>query len=143
MPIDGIFGTTIELLNKNIDLRAKNHNQISANLANAETPNYVPSALSFEGELRDALKAKSNHKDGATGSLTNPRHIPLKGQAGGVSGVNGTIVQTPAAIPGRDGNAVEMEQEMGNLASNQIMFNASVQMLNKKFEGLKLAIKGQ
>ncbi|MBI5655758.1 MAG: flagellar basal body rod protein FlgB [Geobacter sp.] len=143
MPIDGIFGSTIELLSKNIDLRAKNHNQISANLANAETPNYVPSTLSFEGELRDALKSQSNNKNGATGSLTNPRHIPLKGMAGGVSEVHGTVIQTPAAIPGRDGNAVEMEQEMGSLASNQIMFNASVQMLNKKFEGLKLAIKGQ
>jgi flagellar basal-body rod protein FlgB len=32
---------------------------------------------------------------------------------------------------------------MSRLATNQIMYNASVQMIGKKFEGLKFAIKGQ
>jgi flagellar basal-body rod protein FlgB len=120
MPIEGIFNNTIELLSKGIDLRAKNHNHISANLANAETPNYIPTSVT-----------------------SHPRHIPLKGQAGSIDTVQGTVVKTPAPGVGRDGNAVEMEQEMSKLASNQIMYNASVQLIAKKFEGLKLAIKGQ
>lgn len=142
MPIEGIFSNTVELLGKSIDLRAKNHNHISANLANAETPNYIPTSVSFEGELRDAMKSQSNPKDSRK-SATNPRHIPLKGQAGSLAKVEGTVVQSPAPGIGRDGNAVELEQEMGRLAANQIMYNASVQMIAKKFEGLKLAIKGQ
>jgi flagellar basal-body rod protein FlgB len=142
MPINGIFSGTIELLSKGIDLRAKNHNHISANLANAETPNYIPTSVSFEVELRDALKSKGNGKGGGS-STPNPRHIPLKGQAGSIDAVQGTILQTPAPGVGRDGNAVEMEQEMSRLASNQIMYNASVQIIAKKFEGLKSAIKGQ
>ena len=142
MPIEGIFSNTVELLGKSIDLRAKNHNNISANLANAETPNYIPTSVSFEGELRDAMKSQSN-ANGGRKSTTHPRHIPLKGQAGAISKVEGTVVQSPAPGIGRDGNAVELEQEMGRLAANQIMYNASVQMIGKKFEGLKLAIKGQ
>ncbi|GAM09702.1 flagellar basal body rod protein FlgB [Geobacter sp. OR-1] len=142
MPIEGIFANTIELLGKSIDLRAKNHNQISANLANVETPNFVPAALSFEGELKDALKSAKSA--GSTGkAVTHPRHIPLKGQAGSIAAVEGRVIQTPAPGVGRDGNAVELEQEMGKLATNQILYNASVQMISKKFEGLKIAIKGQ
>jgi flagellar basal-body rod protein FlgB len=142
MPIEGIFGNNIELLGKNIDLRAKNHNRISANLANAETPNYVPTTLSFEGELRDALKTQKDTR-GTARVATNPRHIALKGQASSVEAVQGTAVQTPAGSIGKDGNAVELEQEMSKLAANQIMYNASIQLISQKFSGLKMAIKGQ
>jgi flagellar basal-body rod protein FlgB len=142
MPIEGIFSNTIELLGKSIDLRAKNHNHISANLANAETPNYIPTSISFEGELQDALKSQKQ-KTGRRHQQPHPDHIPLKGQAGSLEKVQGKVIQTPAPGIGRDGNAVELEQEMSRLATNQIMYNASVQMISKKFEGLKIAIKGQ
>jgi flagellar basal-body rod protein FlgB len=141
MPIEGIFSNTIELLGKSIDLRAKNHNHISANLANAETPNYIPTSVSFEDELQDAMKSRSGNS--GKRPAAHPKHIPLKGQANSISSVQGTIINTPAPGIGKDGNAVELEQEMGKLASNQIMYNASVQMIGKKFEGLKFAIKGQ
>ncbi len=55
--------------------------------------------------------------------------------------MNGTVVETPAATPGKDGNAVELENEMGRMVENQVMFNASVQILSKKFEGLRSAIR--
>ncbi|KAF0219424.1 MAG: flagellar basal-body rod protein [Geobacteraceae bacterium] len=138
MPIDGIFGTTVDLVSKSLDLRAKNQNHISANLANAETPGYIPKTLSFEGELKGALKGKGN----ATPAVTHPRHIPLKGKAANLEGVQGEVVETPAATIGRDGNGVELENEMSKMMENQIMYNASVQILGKKFEGLKQAIKG-
>ncbi|SNB47065.1 flagellar basal body rod protein FlgB [Geobacter sp. DSM 9736] len=140
MPLKGIFSTTVDLLGKSLDLRARNHNHLSANVANAETPGYVPSTLSFEGELKQALKAGG--KAGATPAITHPRHIPLKGRANDIQGVQGTVVDTPASAIGRDGNAVELENEMSKLMENQIMYNASVQILAKKFEGLKQVIKG-
>lgn len=139
MPIDGIFSKTVDVLSKSIDLRAKQQNLIASNIANAETPNYVPKALSFEDELQGALKG--NHS-GAQ-AQTNPRHIPLKGISSRIQSVSGRVVETPAKTPGKDGNAVELEGEMGRMMENQIMYNASVQILAKKFEGLRTAIKGQ
>lgn len=138
MSLDGIFGTTIKLLEKNLDLRVRNHNFISANLANAETPGYIPTNLSFEGELKMALKSRG----GGAASVTNPRHIPLKGQIEGIEEVRGTVIETPAGSLGRDGNGVELENEMGKLAENQILYNATVQIVAKQFESLKIAIKG-
>ena len=139
MPIDGLFSTTVELLSKSIDLRARNHNQISANMANAETPGYMPTRLSFEGELKEALQGQKN---GAKLVSAHPRHIPIKGMQKSLQGVQGTLEETPAPNPGRDGNRVELEHEMAKMAENQILYNASVQILVKKFEGLKQAIKG-
>ena len=138
MAIDGIFSTTISLLGKSLDLRAENHNRISANLANAETPGYTPTALSFESELRDAIRGKGK----AAPVQTHPRHIPLKGSASSLEQIRGSIVEESTTITGLDRNGVELENEMGKMVQNQIMFNASIQLLNKKFDGLKSAIKG-
>lgn len=138
MPIDGIFNTTFELLGKSIDLRAKSQNLITSNIANAETPNYVPKTLVFEDELQGALKGGA--KKGA--SMTNPRHLPLKGASDRLHSVTGRVEETPAKTPGKDGNAVELENEMTKMAENQIMYNASVQILSKKFSGLRSAISG-
>lgn len=138
MPIHGLFGPTVELLAKNIDLRARNHNYIAANLANVETPQYTPKRLSFESELKDALDAKKK----VTSGVTHERHIPLKGHAEEVSRVRGSEVDSSSTAVGRDGNRVDIEREMSGLAENQIMFNASVQLISKKFEGLKQTIRG-
>jgi len=141
MQADGIFSTTIELLGKSVDMRVKNQNLISSNVANAETPNYVPKTLAFEEELQGALK--SSKRGGQSSVTSNARHIPLRGAGSGNSlkSVTGKVIETPASTPGKDGNAVELENEMGKMAENQLMFNASVQMLNKKFEGLRSAIR--
>lgn len=142
MRIEGIFTGTIGLLEKSIDLRAKSQNLIASNIANAETPNFVPKTLAFEEELQGALK----DRQAGQGSFSAPhaRHIPIRGAGGGnaVQSVSGKIIETPAKTPGRDGNAVELEDEMSKLAENQILFNASVQLMNKKFGDLQIAIKG-
>jgi flagellar basal-body rod protein FlgB len=138
MQLDGLFSTTVELLGKNIDLRARHQNLIASNIANAETPNYVPKSLVFEDELQGALKGS-----GSKGSpvVANGRHLPLKGASSRLQSVTGHVVETPAKTPGKDGNAVEFENEMGRMMENQIMYNASVQILAKKFEGIKTALR--
>jgi flagellar basal-body rod protein FlgB len=136
--MQGIFSTTIDVLGKSIDLRAKSQNLISSNIANAETPNYVPKTLNFESELQGAIKGKSR----GAGPVTNDRHIALKGASSRIQSVSGKVVETPSKTPGKDGNAVEIENEMSRLVENQIMYNASVQILSKKFEGLRNVLKG-
>ena len=140
MPVQGIFGTTIELLGKTLDLRAKRHELISSNLANVETPGYTPSDISFEAELKSAL----GKGGGAPSAPPNARHIPLRGalSTASLDRVRGDLIEVPSKNTGPDGNAVEMESEMGRMAENQIMYNASVQLLTKKFEMMKQAIKG-
>ncbi len=139
MQIEGLFSNTVNLLGKSIDLRAKNQNLIASNIANAETPNFTPKSLAFDAELQNALKNGS--KGLRPDTAPHHRHIPLRGGGSSLNSVTGKIIETPAKTPGKDGNSVELENEMGKLSENQIMFNASVQLLTKKFEGLRSAIR--
>ncbi len=144
MPIEGLFSTTIDLLGKSVDLRTRNQNLISSNIANAETPGYIPKKLEFEQQLQSAVKKSSDRGVRSAGSpaTTHPAHIPLRGGGGErIAQVRGAVVETPAKTPGRDGNSVEMENEMSNMMQNQVLFNASVQLLAKKFEGLRTALR--
>ena len=138
MLADKLFGSTLELLGKSIDLRARKHSMISGNLANAETPGYTPSTLDFEAELKHAVQTKLGKRNSTP---PHPRHIPLKGQAAELEAVRGRVMEVPAGPAGRDGNGVELEAEMSRMMENQILYNASVQILAKKFEGLKTAIR--
>lgn len=143
MPVEGLFSTTIDLLGKSVDLRTRNQNLISSNIANAETPGYTPKKLEFEQQLQSAVKKASSrgiHSSGST-ATPHPSHIPLRGGGERISQIRGTVVETPAKTPGRDGNSVEMENEMSNMMQNQVLFNASVQLLAKKFEGLRTALR--
>lgn len=137
MQLAGLFNTTVELLGKSVDLRAKNQNLIASNIANAETPNYVPRSLAFEDELQGALKGGSK----GSPAITNNRHLALKGAGNRLQSVTGHVVETPAKTPGKDGNAVEFENEMGRMMENQVMFNASVQILAKQFAEIKNALR--
>jgi flagellar basal-body rod protein FlgB len=143
MRIEGIFSNTVDLLGKSVDMRAKNQNLISSNIANAETPNFVPKTLAFEEELQGAMKNAQRRGGGTSPTISNPRHIGLRavGSSNSFKSVTGKVIEAPAKTPGKDGNAVELENEMGRMAENQLMFNASVQMLTKKFEGLRSAIR--
>ena len=144
MPVEGLFNTTIDLLGKSVDLRTRNQNLISSNIANAETPGYTPKKLEFEQQLQSAVKKSSGRgmHSADSSATTHPAHILLRGGGGErISQVRGAVVETPAKTPGRDGNSVEMENEMSNMMQNQVLFNASVQLLAKKFEGLRTALR--
>lgn len=144
MPVEGLFNTTIDVLGASIDLRARNQNLITSNIANAETPGYIPKGLEFEQELQSAVKKSTVRGSSSVSSRPEPHsgHIALRGASGAtVSRVKGHVVETPAKTPGRDGNAVELENEMSKMMQNQVLFNASVQLLAKKFEGLRTALR--
>jgi len=143
VPVEGLFNTTIDVLGKSIDLRTRNQNLISSNIANAETPGYTPKSLEFEQQLQSAVKKSTTRGGGSqfSGATTHPAHIPLRGGGEQISQIRGTVVETPAKTPGRDGNSVEMENEMSRMMQNQVLFNASVQLLSKKFEGLRTALR--
>ena len=137
MPVNQLFGTTIDLLGKTLDLRARRQVLISANIANAETPGYTPTDLSFEDQLKNALQSERQGK-----TPGNPRFIPVRGAAQAIDKVEGEVVETPDTTASPDGNGVQMESQMQKMAENQIMYNATVQLLNSEFDWLKLAIKG-
>ena len=133
---NGLIDQTTLLLKKSLELRMRNQNVIASNIANAQTPGYEAKHFEFETDLRRAVENRSSGM-----VVTNPRHIAGNGIS--LESVKGklTTIKDKSALG--DGNTVDVDQEMVTMAQNQIMFEASTQMLNKKLAIMKYVIQGQ
>jgi len=126
----------MQLLSKVLDLRAEKAQVISSNIANAETPGYSPSVLDFEKDLSNAI-----NRTATIGLVTTDNaHIPL--DPTGFNSVIGKIREVPSQIAIGDENGVNVEQEMIALSENEILYETSTQLLNKKLSLLKHVISG-
>ena len=128
----GIADRTIAVLQKSLDLRAQNQQVIAGNIANAETPGYSARKLKFEANLREAINAPE-----MAGRKTNTKHFPIGSR--GISSVQGTLTRDADTSPIGDGNTVSIDDEMLDLAENQLLYEAGSQILKKKFSMLKFA----
>ncbi|MDD2466821.1 MAG: flagellar basal body rod protein FlgB [Desulfobulbus sp.] len=129
------FDTTMRLLQKVLDLRQKNQEVIGSNIANAETPGYSAQTFTFEQQLQGALGGNNLRP-----VVTQPNHIPLG--AADIEQVSGTVTSTKDRTGLGDENTVSADQEMVKLSQNEIMYEAAVTMLNKKFAMVKYATNG-
>ena len=135
-----LFEGTISTAAKAMDLRSRRHEVLISNLANADTPGYKAFDLLVEESMAKQAGSKSQ---GSTINMvqTHPGHLPTAPASG--HGVRPQIVQRPEPNNLRgDGNSVDMDKEMANLAENQLMYRAAAQIISKKFIGLKNIIKG-
>lgn len=124
MGAGSIFDVTTNLLEANMDRRVRSNNLISRNLSNVDTPNYRGTGLEFEKQLATALEGGVLPP---TLARTHPGHMPFE-EAKPFSN---------AAPQYKDTGPVHLDIEMSRLAENNIMFNAMVKLLNKKFDRLK------
>ncbi len=118
-----LFDSTIGLIQRSLGLRTFRHRILSDHIANSENPNYIPTDVSFHKILTGAMA-------GAPGIFlrtTHPQHL------------TGGIEETPEISLSPEG--VRLDQEMAKLAENQLMFQAGIQALLKKFESLKNVIQ--
>jgi flagellar basal-body rod protein FlgB len=126
--------TSIPLLGHLADLAALQQKLIASNVANVNTSGYRGRRIDFDGELKKAID-----KPRAAPELSHPRHLPLK--TAGARPPEVTEVKHSENSTGV--NSVDVEQEMANLAQNQLIFDFAATMLGKKFRGLKAAIRGK
>lgn len=136
MGSEDIFKGTISTLEQGLDLRSMKHNLLVSNIANKDTPNYKAFDLAVEEEMQ---KLTGTQK-GITLRKTDQGHLPATGPKG-YSGLE--ITKTSQGLElNRDGNTVDIEKEMTNMAENNLLYNAMAQILRKKFQGLKNVIQG-
>lgn len=129
---DSGFDPTIGALNTSLNLRLMNQNVISSNIANADTPGYKAKALDFESALRSALGLS----DQVRMEVTSPEHqVPSA-----TDPVSPVVYDDPNGIESLDGNTVDRSAEMAKMAENQLLYDASVEMLKKKLGMLRYSI---
>jgi flagellar basal-body rod protein FlgB len=134
MAIPGIFDRTLGVLHKVLDLRVRNQQVISSNIANMDTPGYSAARLTFEDDLARALAQPETST-----AASHPGHFPIGGQ--GMEKIEGRMHRLPDKTGLGDKNSVDLDTEMIAQAENQILFEAAAQMLNKKLGLLKYVIQ--
>lgn len=132
-----LFGKTIQLATRALDLRSRRHELIASNIANADTPGYK----AFDIHVEEALSEQTGEHGSLPLKCSNPSHLAAGRSAAGTVRPYEIHLSKQATLRG-DGNTVDMEKEMANLAANQLMYRASAQILTKKFQSLRNAIKG-
>jgi flagellar basal-body rod protein FlgB len=130
-----LFGKTVTILEKVLDLRSLRHNLIVSNIANMDTPGYQASELAFGEELAKALRTGEN----VTLKKTHPRHLPVREAY--LGNIRPKVISSPPLVLRSDLNSVDIDKEMAKLAENTLMYNALAQILSRKFLGLKNAIQ--
>jgi flagellar basal-body rod protein FlgB len=126
------FDPIIGALNTTLNLRLLNQNVISSNIANADTPGYKAKTVEFEQALRDAL----NVGDGLRPAETQAGHQAPHA----TDPVHPVVYDDPNGVESLDGNTVDRAAEMAKMAENQLLYDASAEMLKRKLGMLKYAI---
>ncbi|WP_371809617.1 flagellar basal body rod protein FlgB [Halobacillus sp. Marseille-Q1614] len=104
---------------------------ISANITNVDTIGYKAKQVTFKnvlsGEL-NSLEAKRTH----------PKHFTFENSSS-------PVIQTTSrqgTIYNHNGNNVDIDKELNELAKNQIQYQALVERLSGKFNSLKEVVRG-
>lgn len=111
---------TTEALRRSLQAAALRQQVLANNIANANTPGFKRSRVEFETKLAEALR---------------------NGQP--LEQVQPEIIQETNTIGRPDGNNVDIELEMSELAENQIYYSALTRSLNDHFARLKQVIDGR
>jgi len=127
-----LFSSTITALERGLDYSVQKQKAISQNIANADTPNYKAKDVTFKSVFENEMNANF------MANKTNSKHFEFKyGQAS-----SNSIVEKSDTSYSHNGNNVDLDTEMAQLAENQIYNQALVDRINGQFNTLKSVIRG-
>lgn len=112
--------TRIDLLARVLDVAATRHKVIAHNVANVNTPGFQRLEVTFEEELAKVLAG-----------------------GGDPSGVKPKVAVDETAPARVDGNTVDIDQEMGALGKNALLYQAASSILASRLGMLRSAISGR
>lgn len=114
-----------------MQLRGTRAEVLANNLANADTPNFKARDFDFnkilDGESHRTLQLNVTHETHQRGDVQANEQLQFRNPY----------------QPAIDGNTVDSQMEQAFYTDNALRYNASFQFLNRKFTGLKGAIKGE
>lgn len=111
---------TLNLIKTGMSASNQRATTISNNIANVNTAGYKRKYVSFEESLNNAMT-------GIDMTKTNLRHLS-DGSEGLIQ-----IKEDTTTSMNENGNNVDIENEMLNLSTNALMYNALVSQLNTKY----------
>ena len=113
-----------------LDLTSVRQKLLTENVANSETPGYRRKDIDFQSELKSAM---SNSQSG-TIKTTRAKHLGPS-----PNGVSPDVNRED--IPEGQVSGVAIDQEMAQVARNQLEYNVAIKLISQKFDGIRNAIR--
>lgn len=120
-------------LAKTLDAAALRQRVIADNIANADTPGFKKATVEFEALLRQALR-----QDPLPLKTTHPRHIG----SDLLTRISPRVERLYTTTQRMDGNNVDVEEEMVNLVTTNLTYQAAARFISGKFSTLRYVISG-
>ena len=127
-----LFSGTINTLQQSLNYSSIKNQTIASNISNADTPNYKAKDVEFNDILKSELSSS------LTAKRTNARHISFEQE----QKFSYQLVQRNNTTFNHNGNNVDIDKEMAELAQNQIYYQSLIDRINGKFNSLQTVIKG-
>ncbi|RWZ60498.1 flagellar basal body rod protein FlgB [Halobacillus fulvus] len=126
-----LFGKTFTTLEHSLNYSTAKNRAISNNIANVDTPGYKAKKVVFNDVLKNEISSLPTYR-------TNSRHIDFQSKE---NQPYRTITVSNSTY-NHNGNNVDIDKEMNELAQNQIHYQALVDRMSSKFRGLETVIRG-
>lgn len=124
------MNNTYELLKSGLNVSALRQETISSNIANVNTPGYKVNKVSFETHLKDALQGTGLYRT-QSGHMHPSNNNPL----------NPKVEKRSNSDVQDNGNNVDIDYEMAELAANNLYYDALVSQINAKYQMMRSVIK--
>ncbi|MEC2160293.1 flagellar basal body rod protein FlgB [Virgibacillus halodenitrificans] len=125
-----LFGSTINNLENALGYSSAKNKAISNNIANIDTPNYKAKDVAFNDVLKQTLSTLEAKR-------TNEKHLTFNNIDSSFRTINKNNT-----VYNHNGNNVDVDKEMADLAKNQIYYQSLVDRINGKFGSLQKVIRG-
>lgn len=127
-----LFGGTIQTLEKSLAYSTAKNRTIAQNIANVDTPNYKSKNVSFKNVLANTMSGSIQNK------RTHPQHFTFQKD----TDQSYIITENKNTMYSHNGNNVDVDKEMAELAKNQIYYQAVIDRINGKFSNMEKVIRG-
>ncbi|MEC8022875.1 MAG: flagellar basal body rod protein FlgB [Myxococcota bacterium] len=130
------YDNVTQRLVQSMDVRMRRQELLTSNIANADTPTYVPTDLEFEGFLKSAEEA-----DDADTKRVLPAPVSATPNKGDLEVIRRTNeLRADGTVP-LDGNLVNRDEEIGKAAENMARYNTALELMNRKVAVMRYAIE--
>lgn len=135
--LEKIF-SSVNTLQRGLNVSWLRNEVIGNNIANIDTPGFKASHVQFEDLVAEAVDLGEGNLQMA---VTDENHIPIPGGTR-IDKIEPEIIQDETTTTRMDGNNVNIDNEMVELAKNSINYYTAISKVNSEFRKLNSAING-
>ena len=122
-----LFDNAVHVMHKAMNISSERNRLISSNIANVDTIGFKPADLDFKESLLRAMETPSE----ITLKRTHPEHF----ESATAADLSDVPVYRERSVA-----AVDIDQEMTNLAENNLQYRTNSEMLMRKLNLIRFSI---